>query len=308
MAVPSRCSAVRTRPMPCFFFVLNLGRRRVSERRLAAALLKVSGLSSDVQVKLFSCICWFQRDDMRISQRPSISPLACRTCLPRSAATMAGKGGPYKVFVGGLPQECTTEVLSDYFSTFGMLTDVVVMSDRGTGRSRGFGFVSFDVPEPVEQIMAMHKEHQIMGKWIDCKNATPEGTKGAGGGPGMGKGGAGAGGGMKGFKGRSPKPESSYGATSYGGYAAIAPPSSCGVCTPMRLFRWNCCGWWIWWWQLWRRRRSIHWRLRQRWRLCWRLARQRMPRCLWSLWQGWQVRKGLLALLRGPESWACGTR
>lgn len=172
--------------------------------------------------------------------------------------TMAGKGGPYKVFVGGLPQECTTEVLSDYFSTFGMLTDVVVMSDRGTGRSRGFGFVSFDTVEPVEQIMAMHKEHQIMGKWIDCKNATVEGTKGAGGGMGamggmggMGKGGAGASGGMKGagkpgdwkcpncgalvfgsksecFKCGTPKPDSSYGATSYGGYAAIAPPSSCG--------------------------------------------------------------------------------
>ena len=32
-----------------------------------------------------------------------------------------------------------------------------VMSDRGTGRSRGFGFVSFEVPEPVDQIMSMHK-------------------------------------------------------------------------------------------------------------------------------------------------------
>ena len=31
------------------------------------------------------------------------------------------------------------------------------MTDRGTGRSRGFGFVSFDTPDPVDQIMAMHK-------------------------------------------------------------------------------------------------------------------------------------------------------
>ena len=37
------------------------------------------------------------------------------------------------------------------------------MSDRDTGRSRGFGFVSFDVPDAVEQIMAMHK---AMGRKI----------------------------------------------------------------------------------------------------------------------------------------------
>eukprot|EP00434_Breviolum_minutum_P036442 symbB.v1.2.032288.t1/scaffold3855.1/size87046/5 len=147
---------------------------------------------------------------------------------------MAGKGGPYKVFVGGLPQEATTETLEEYFGTFGTLTDVVVMSDRATGRSRGFGFVSFDVPDAVEQIMAMHKDHQILGKWIDCKNATPEGTKGGFGmggmDGGMGKGGYGGGyggGGMKGGKGK-PSGGKNYGASSYGGYAAFPPPSSCG--------------------------------------------------------------------------------
>ena len=42
-----------------------------------------------------------------------------------------------------------------------------VMSDRATGRSRGFGFVSFDVPDAVEQIMAMHKDWE----WEDQDQA-----------------------------------------------------------------------------------------------------------------------------------------
>mmetsp|Transcript_35389 Transcript_35389/g.65898 ORF Transcript_35389/g.65898 Transcript_35389/m.65898 type:complete len:229 (+) Transcript_35389:47-733(+) len=142
---------------------------------------------------------------------------------------MAGKGGPYKVFVGGLPQECTTDTLNEYFSTFGMLTDVVVMTDRGTGRSRGFGFVSYETPEPVDAIMSMHKEHNIMGKWIDCKPATAEGTKGApskGGGKDGGKGFAG---GKGGGKWQSSKSDGgNYGAKSYGGYAAFPPPAGCG--------------------------------------------------------------------------------
>ncbi|CAJ1424898.1 unnamed protein product [Effrenium voratum] len=96
------------------------------------------------------------------------------------------RGGPFKVFVGGLPQDCTNDILTDYFSKFGNITDVVVMTDRMTGRSRGFGFVSFDTEEAVDQIMAMHQDHQIQEKWVDCKRATAEGSKS---GPKGGKGG-----------------------------------------------------------------------------------------------------------------------
>ncbi|CAE7528919.1 RNP1 [Symbiodinium sp. CCMP2592] len=102
------------------------------------------------------------------------------------------RGGPFKVFVGGLPQDCTNDILVDYFGKFGNITDVVVMTDRATGRSRGFGFVSFDTEEAVDSIMAMRNQHQIQDKWVDCKRATAEGTKGVpqkgGGGGGGGKG------------------------------------------------------------------------------------------------------------------------
>ncbi|CAE7207700.1 RNF167, partial [Symbiodinium necroappetens] len=107
-----------------------------------------------------------------------------------------------------------------------------VMTDRGTGRSRGFGFVSYETPEPVDAIMSMHKEHNIMGKWIDCKPATAEGTKGA---PSKGGGGKDFGKGMPKGMGKDRagdwkggKPDGSYGAKSYGGYAAFPPPAGCG--------------------------------------------------------------------------------
>mmetsp|Transcript_74258 Transcript_74258/g.131319 ORF Transcript_74258/g.131319 Transcript_74258/m.131319 type:complete len:194 (+) Transcript_74258:48-629(+) len=142
-----------------------------------------------------------------------------------------GDDGAHKVFVGGLPQEATNDTLTEYFGKFGTITDVVVMTDRETGRSRGFGFVSFDNNDSVDQVMGMHTEHQIMSKWIDCKRASKEGTKGAvvkgkdkgkGGGKGMMGGcGGGMGGGMGGgYGGGYGAPAQAYGG--YGGYGGGA--------------------------------------------------------------------------------------
>lgn len=49
-----------------------------------------------------------------------------------------------KVFVGGLPPSVTEQDFRKYFEEFGKITDAVVMFDRETQRSRGFGFVTFD--------------------------------------------------------------------------------------------------------------------------------------------------------------------
>lgn len=51
--------------------------------------------------------------------------------------------GVKKVFVGALSADTTQEDLRKYFSKFGNVTEAVVMYDGQTGRSRGFGFVSF---------------------------------------------------------------------------------------------------------------------------------------------------------------------
>jgi RNA recognition motif-containing protein len=48
-----------------------------------------------------------------------------------------------KLFVGGLATSVTEEQFKAYFASYGEVTDAVVMFDRDTQRSRGFGFVTF---------------------------------------------------------------------------------------------------------------------------------------------------------------------
>ncbi len=50
----------------------------------------------------------------------------------------------YKLFVGGLPFSTTDEELQQLFSAHGTVASAVVVKDRDTGRSKGFGFVEFE--------------------------------------------------------------------------------------------------------------------------------------------------------------------
>ena len=49
-----------------------------------------------------------------------------------------------KIFVGGLSNTVEDAAFRQYFETFGAVTDAVVMLDRETNRSRGFGFITFE--------------------------------------------------------------------------------------------------------------------------------------------------------------------
>lgn len=55
-----------------------------------------------------------------------------------------GTVGPVKVFVGGLSWDTPSEGLRNAFLKFGPIIEATVVSDRDTGRSRGFGFVTFE--------------------------------------------------------------------------------------------------------------------------------------------------------------------
>ena len=57
------------------------------------------------------------------------------------------------------------EDLLKYFSKYGEITDCVVMYDKVTGRSRGFGFVTFKNPESVDE--ALREKHKINDKEVD---------------------------------------------------------------------------------------------------------------------------------------------
>jgi len=51
-----------------------------------------------------------------------------------------------KIFVGGLPYHTTDASLRDHFQVYGDIDEAVVITDRQTGKSRGYGFVRFPNP------------------------------------------------------------------------------------------------------------------------------------------------------------------
>ncbi|XP_053204622.1 RNA-binding protein Musashi homolog Rbp6-like isoform X1 [Panonychus citri] len=78
-----------------------------------------------------------------------------------------------KMFIGGLSWQTAPESLKEYFSKFGNITEVMVMKDPTTRRSRGFGFVTFTDSSSVDKVLA-NGPHELDGKKIDPKVAFPK--------------------------------------------------------------------------------------------------------------------------------------
>ncbi|RAL47045.1 hypothetical protein DM860_017086 [Cuscuta australis] len=127
-----------------------------------------------------------------------------------------------KVFVGGLAWETPADVMRRYFDQFGDILEAVIITDKNTGKSKGYGFVTFREPESARRACE-NPNPVIDGRKANCNIASlgrprpspsppPRGGRGQGG-SGYGQGGAahGGGGGL---------PSSS----SYSGVAAPLPP------------------------------------------------------------------------------------
>lgn len=77
----------------------------------------------------------------------------------------------HKVFVGGLSWDTTNEGLRNYFSKFGEVVEAVIMRDRASGRSRGFGFITFTDEAVADQVSL--ETHVLDGRVIEAKKAVP---------------------------------------------------------------------------------------------------------------------------------------
>ena len=109
-------------------------------------------------------------------------------------------GEPCKVFVGNLPYDCNSDDLCDHFSSYGKIEDAVVITDRETGRSRGFGFVTFSEENEAESAISQGHESDLKGRNLTVRKA--ESKRGGGGGGGGGNYRSGYGGGGYGGGGR----------------------------------------------------------------------------------------------------------
>ncbi|KAL6117244.1 hnrnpa0 [Pungitius sinensis] len=125
-----------------------------------------------------------------------------------------------KIFVGGVKDHIEAEHLTEYFSQFGVVEKAEIISDKQTGRKRGFGFVFFEDTDSATKAV-LTKYHTISGNKVEVKKALTKqeistGGRGRSRGRGMqsyggGRGGGGYGGGGGGGYG------SNYGG-GYGGY------------------------------------------------------------------------------------------
>jgi len=106
-----------------------------------------------------------------------------------------------KLFVGGLSWNTTDDGLREAFEAFGEVTDAKVINDRETGRSRGFGFVTFAEGAAAADAMKSLDGSTLDGRTIRVNEAEDK-PRGGGGGGGGGRGGGGGGRGGGGGGGR----------------------------------------------------------------------------------------------------------
>ena len=86
-----------------------------------------------------------------------------------------------KIFVGNLSFEATDEVLAQEFSAFGEVLSASVVTDRVSGRSRGFGFVEMSDADAETAIAEMNGK-EMMGRALTVNESKPRENTGGGGG------------------------------------------------------------------------------------------------------------------------------
>lgn len=108
-----------------------------------------------------------------------------------------------KLYVGNLSYQVTEQDLRDLFSQAGELQDVMLIVDRDTHRSKGFGFVEFVTEADAHKAIEMFHDQEVQGRRLTVNVARPREERSGGGGGGYrGGGGGGYGGGRGGSGGR----------------------------------------------------------------------------------------------------------
>jgi RNA recognition motif-containing protein len=111
-----------------------------------------------------------------------------------------------KLFVGNLDFKVTENDLQDAFAAHGTVVEANLVTDRTTGRPRGFAFVTMSTPEEAQKAIEAMNGKELGGRALNVNIARPReersgggggGRRGYGGGGGGGRGGYGGGGGRR---------------------------------------------------------------------------------------------------------------
>ena len=110
-----------------------------------------------------------------------------------------------KIFVGNMNFRTTEDDLRNAFEAHGAVEEVAVITDRETGRPRGFAFVTMASDSEAQAAIEALNGQELDGRTLNVNEARPKagGPGGPGGGGGGGRGPRGGGGGGGGFRGGS---------------------------------------------------------------------------------------------------------
>jgi cold-inducible RNA-binding protein len=101
-----------------------------------------------------------------------------------------------RIFVGNLSYQTTEDQLTDLFSECGQVESATIVTDRDTGRSRGFAFIEMD-RDAAAQAIEKFNDVELNGRRINVNEARPRPERNFGGGGGGGRGGYGGGRGQR---------------------------------------------------------------------------------------------------------------
>jgi RNA recognition motif-containing protein len=79
-----------------------------------------------------------------------------------------------KLYVGSLPYKLTEEELKEVFSPFGSVVSVRIITDKMTGKSKGFGFVEMETEEMAQKAIEATHGSELYGRMLIVNIAHPE--------------------------------------------------------------------------------------------------------------------------------------
>ncbi|MGA7104833.1 MAG: RNA-binding protein [Candidatus Deferrimicrobiaceae bacterium] len=96
-----------------------------------------------------------------------------------------------KLYVGNLPFSATEDSLREAFARFGTVESVNIITDRDTGRSKGFGFIELSTKQEATEAIGKMNSAEMDGRTLKVSEALPQAPRNTGGSRGYGGGGGG---------------------------------------------------------------------------------------------------------------------
>lgn len=78
-----------------------------------------------------------------------------------------------KLYIGNLPWSVTDQSLQELFSTYGQIEEAIIIKDKFSKRSKGFGFVTFSNDEDAKKAISEMNEKEVEGRSLTVSEARP---------------------------------------------------------------------------------------------------------------------------------------